>query len=572
MRVEVSFLLLAVWSAFGASGCKPSTEAPDATIAVAAGALDPSESPFRFDDVTLFAGIRDDPAPWPDGSYFLPEIMGAGVALFDADGDGKLDIYQVRLPPPGDPRAAAPNRLYLQRADGGFVDASAGSGADDPGYGQGVAVGDVDGDGNDDLYVANFGADALLIGNGRGGFRQAPAAPSMVDDAWSSSAVFCDYDRDGDLDLYVARYVQLDFAEPCRTSAGIPDYCGPQSYRGEPDRLYRNQGDGRLEDVTEESALRLLHPERGKGLGVVCLDLTGDGRLDFYVANDGEANQLWVNRGDGTFVDEAPMRGVAFNRHGKSEASMGIAVGDVDGNGTIDLLTTHLTQENNTLYLGSGSSLFMDRTVEYGLPESDLLFTGFGCGFFDFDHDGDLDLAVANGGVRRSPTLSRLPEQFWDAYVEVNLMLEHEGVRFTRCDGGSFTDRRELSRGLAFGDLDDDGDIDLVQTNGDNSLRIHRNDSPPAGNHWLIVSALADGRHAIGARLTAVTASGSRLAVVQPGGSYQSSSDARVHFGLGEIDRVEHLIVDWPDGGREQFDCPGVDRRLILRRGEGRIP
>lgn len=400
-------------------------------------------------------------------------------------------------------------------------------------------------------------------------FRATDGPASFDDDAWSSSATFCDYDRDGDLDLYVARYVQLDFSEPCRTSAGIPDYCGPQSYRGESDRLYRNLGAGQFEDVTERAALRLTHPEQGKGLGVVCLDLTGDGWVDFYVANDGEANQLWVNRGDGTFVDEALMRGVAFNRHGKSEASMGLAIGDVDGDRAIDLFTTHLTQENNTLYLAAGDSLFMDRTVEYRLPESDLLSTGFGCGFVDFDHDGDLDLAVANGGVRRSPTLTQLPVKFWDAYTEANLLLEHGGKQFTQRDGGSFTERRELSRGLAFGDLDGDGDIDMVQTNADNSLRIHRNDSPTEGRHWLQVEVLDGVSPAVGARLGVVAQQRSWLSVVQPGFSYQSSSDSLLHFGLGTLDRVEHLRVEWPDGSRERFECPGVDRRLIVRKGQG---
>lgn len=571
MQVKSWSSALAVLCALCAGGCDSST----ATSAAAAGnslrapAAAGTVSPISFKDVTLFVGIHDDGESWPPGSYFLPEIMGAGVALLDANQDGRLDIYQLILPPPGSPGQPAPNRLYLQLADGGYVNASAESGADDPGFGQGVAVGDVNGDGFDDIYLANFGADTLLLGDGEGGFNRAASPASFNDDAWSSSATFCDYDRDGDLDLYVVRYVKLDFRDPCRTSAGTPDYCGPQSYRGESDRLYRNSGDGQFEDVTEQAALRLTHPEEGKGLGVVCLDLTGDGLVDFYVANDGEANQLWVNHGDGSFADEALMRGVAFNRHGKSEASMGIAIGDVDGDQRIDLFTTHLTQENNTLYLASGHSLFMDRTVEYALPESDLLFTGFGCGLVDFDHDGDLDLAVANGGVRRSPTLTQLPLEFWDAYTEINLMLENQGQHFSPRDGGSFTEARELSRGLAFGDIDDDGDIDLVQTNGDNSLRIHRNDSPPAGRHWLIIDARDGARHAIGARVTVSGEEKRWVSVVQPGHSYQSSSDPRAHFGLGHVERLDHLLIEWPDGSRERFESPAVDQHLVVVKGQG---
>jgi len=572
MRVEGWSMIGALLYALCVCGCSSSTVTSvtdDAASAASGGESTPGDSPFVFEDVTRFAGIHHDVGPWPDGTYSLPEIMGAGLALFDANRDGRLDIYQLILPPPGRAAQNAPNRLYLQGPDGGFVDASTGSGADHSGFGQGLAVGDVNDDGREDLFLANFGADALLLGDGDGRFTLSHGPASFADDAWSSAATFCDYDRDGDLDLYVARYVQLDFAEPCRTSAGIPDYCGPQSFRGESDRLYRNQGDGQFEDVTDTASLRLTHPEEAKGLGVVCLDLTGDGFPDFYVANDGEANQLWVNRGDGTFADEALMRGVAFNRHGKSEASMGIAIGDVDGDQTMDLFTTHLTQENNTLYLASGHSLFMDRTVEYALPESDLLYTGFGCGLIDFDNDGDLDLAVANGGVRRPPTLTQLPAVFWDAYTEANLVLEREESRFTQRDGGSFTKGRELSRGLAFGDIDDDGDIDIVQSNGDNSLRIHRNDSPTAGNHWLIIEAFNGNRHAIGARLTVVSEHRSWLSVVQPGFSYQSSSDPRLHFGLGPVDRIDHLRVDWADGSQERFESPGVDRKLVLRKGQG---
>ncbi len=521
-------------------------------------------------EITSEMGLTAETTPWPEGTFFSPEIMGPGVALVDYDGDGDLDLIQLRVPPPGRAGDAAPNRLYRQEENGKFVDVTEQSGLGDPGFSQGVAVGDVDNDGAPDIYFANYGRDGFYRNNGDGTFTEATSAAGFSGESWSSSAAFCDYDRDGHLDLYVVHYLRLDFDTGCRTDTGVEDYCGPGSFQGQADTLYRNNGDGTFSDVTR--AAGITPPQGGrtaKGLGVVCIDLTADGWPDIYVANDAEANQLWVGRGDGTFSDQSVMRGVALNRNGRPEGSMGLAVGDVDRDGYLDLLSTHLTDENNTLYRG-GATLFADRTVESGMTQQDRGSTGFGCGFFDLEHDGDLDLAVVNGDVRIDS--SQAGDAFWSRYAERNLLFRNDGTGVFTDAGevaGTFVSRAEVTRGLAFGDLDADGDLDLVLSHADGSVRIYRNDAPGPGTHWLLVRALTGARDAIGARVTVVAGEQRFLAPVLPNASYQSASDARVHFGLGAIDTVDHIEVVWPDGRMERFAVAGVDRVLVLRQGTG---
>lgn len=516
-------------------------------------------------------GIVDDPDPWPDGTFLFPEITGVGVGLFDADGDDDLDLLRLRVPPPGHPDRAAPNRMYFQE-DGTFRDVTETVGLDDPGFAQGVAVGDVDNDGDPDVYFANYGPDAFWENDG-GVFRDRTSEAGLGDPAWSSAATFCDYDLDGLLDLYVVRYVRLDRRGSCRAPSGIEDYCGPGSFSGHGDVLYRNRGDGTFEDVTARAGIvGAAGGERAKGLGVVCVDLTGDGRPDFYVANDGEANQLWVAAADGTFRDEAVARGVAVNRNAKPEASMGLAIGDVDDDGYLDVLSTHLRDENNTIWAGSAHG-FTDRTLETGMAADDRPWTGFGCVLFDLEHDGDLDLAVVNGAV--SLPGPRVDRPFWDRYSEPNLLFVNDGDgRFEPAPAlaGRFAERRELTRGLASGDLDRDGDLDLVVSNGDGSLRIYRNDAPAADTHWVAVRAVTGSRDALGARV-AVDAGG-RVAVgtVLANASYQSVSEPRAHFGLGATDSIDGIEVTWPDGTRERFAGGAADRVVLVRRGEGSPP
>ena len=522
-----------------------------------------------FTEVTNALGSDELSEIWPDGAYAIHEVIGGGVALFDYDGDGDLDLLQVRFPPPGQLNMPAPNRLFQQQSDGTFRDVSAVAGLADAGYGQGVAIGDVNNDGDLDVYVTNFGPDAFYRNNGDGTFVNATESAGLSNDRWGTSAAFVDYDRDGDLDLYVANYVRFEPDEVCVGYNGAGDYCGPLSFEPELDRLFRNNGDGAFTDITTE--VGITSPARG--LGIVCTDLTNDGRVDLYVANDGEANQLWVQNDDGTFTDEAIIRGVAFNSYGQPEGSMGLTLGDISGDGQVDLFMTHLTGETNTLYLSSEFAIFTDATETSGFKGGDLPFTGFGCGFFDFDHDGDLDLALVNGRVKRGPIPPNpAAGDFWNAYAEPNLLFQNDGSgRFANISSqaGPFAAPAKVSRGLAFGDIDNDGDIDAVVGNIGGPPQIFRNDALKSGNHWLLVRALSGNRDAVGARVTVVAKRRRFVGFVLPAYSYLSSNDPRVHFGLGKVDTIDAIEVVWVDGTRERFHALGADQEITVRQGQG---
>ena len=566
-----------------------------------------TDKPF-FTEVTAALGFTQTETPWQAGTYALPEVIGSGVALFDYDNDGALDVLHIRFPPPGQEAAPAPNRLFRQQTDGTFADVTEAAGIGHEGYGQGVAIGDVDNDGDRDVYVTNYRADAFYRNNGDGTFALQEAGLSS--EAWGTSATFGDYDRDGYLDLYVANYVKFDPEAVCRGKHGAPDYCNPQVFEPAMDRLFRNNGDGTFTDVSEQAGIAAMP---GRGLGVVCLDLTNDGWADFYVANDGEANQLWVNQKDGTFAEEAILYGLAFNAYGQPEGSMGIAVGDVNGDTRPDLFLTHLSGETNTFYTTSTFSVFVDMTEMAGFAGRDLPFTGFGCGFVDFDNDTDLDIALVNGRVKRGAILEEADTgEFWNFYAEPNLLFQNSGQRsavsgqedsnpqsavgnrqqenvpvpknlftdnrlliadsqFTDVSSRAtdFTGRVEVSRGMAFGDIDRDGDIDMVVSGLDNRLRFFRNDAPPPQHHHLSVKAITQNRDAFGAQVTLRTASRALTGYVLSGTSYLSSSEPSVHFGLGNIDVIQAIEVHWQDGSRERFSGTKTNQRVVVYQGEG---
>ncbi len=531
-------------------------------------------------DVTAEVGIRFLHDAGDEGNLSLPEITGSGGGFFDADGDGDLDIYLLQggrpADPPG-PRPEAPgNILYLQGSDGRFTDASAGSGTADTGYGMGLAAADYDGDGRTDLFVTNYGPDRLFRNLGAGRFEDRTGTAGVGGSGWSSSAAFCDYDADGRLDLYVTRYVANDPAKACTQQDGSRDYCSPQVFPGTHDLLYRNLGGGRFEEVSLAAGLRTVH---APGLGVVCSDFDGDGRLDFYVANDGEANQLWLNQGDGAFVDDAFLAGVALNDAGRPEAGMGIALGDLDEDLDLDLFITHVADETNTLYRfddGGMGLTFADRTGPSGLGPPSMAMTGFGVAFVDLDLDGALDLLVANGRVQRKPALpGAAGDAFWSVFAEPNQAFRNTGVDggdalFSDFDGaGDFAAAIEVSRGLAFGDYDEDGDLDVLVANAEGPARLYRNDFDRRGAPLVVTPLDENGRPAFPTRVIATLDDGRDIVRrADPGGSYLATNDPRAFFAIPAGMEATRLVAVWPDGAREEF--PGTDAaRVTLRRGEG---
>lgn len=524
------------------------------------------------------------------GEYYFPEIMGAGAAMLDYDGDGDLDVFMVqgqmlgagktlddaRLPPRT--RLPLKGRLYrndLQiRADGTrslrFTDVTDASKIDARGYGMGVAAGDFNNDGCVDLYVTNFGPNQLFRNNCDGTFTDVSARSGTDDPGWGVSAAFLDYDRDGWLDLYVGNYVRytIDADIKCPGLAGGRDYCPPRTYRAQPDRLYHNQR-GTFVDVTAKA---LVGGEFGPALGVVTADFNADGWIDIYVANDGEANQLWINQRDGTFRNTALLSGAAFNADGKAEAGMGVDAGDFDNDGDEDLFITHLTTETNTLYVNDGSGAFKDQSARSELGPPSLVYTGFGAAWFDFDNDGWLDLLTVNGKVQG---LEGRSKDFFPYDQRKQLFRNLRDGRFEEVTGaaGAVFQRSAVGRGAAFGDVDNDGDTDVVVANANGPVELLINEIG-ARNHWLGARLVGSGntpRDMLGARIAVTRKNGPTLwRRARSDASYASANDPRVLVGLGDSTEAPTVRVTWPDGRAEEWPDMPIDRWTTLREGGGR--
>jgi hypothetical protein len=549
-------LLLALAGAL-AGGCRPQ-RAPAA--------------PPWFADVTEAVGLDFTHDAGATDDFFMPAAIGSGAALFDMDGDGRLDIYLLQ----NGGAKGAPNRLYRQQRDGRFLDVSAGSGLDIRGHSMGVAVGDVNNDGRPDVLVTSYLGVRLFLNDGGGKFHDVTESAGLRNLAWGASAAFFDYDRDGWLDLVVVNYVDYDPTLLATSANGVRDYPAPAAFQGRVTRLFHNRGPGpggkgvRFEDVTVAAGLGRLP---GPGLGVCCYDFDGDGWPDIFVANDGKPNHLWINQRNGTFTEEALVHNVAFNTVGQAEAGMGVALGDVDGDGLMDLFVTHLTEESNRLWKQQPRGLFQDFTVAAGLADPQVRGTGFGTALLDVDHDGRLDLAVVNGRVSRAAAAYPALGPHWGLYAERNRLFANDGAgrfRDVSAANPAFCGTPNVARGLAVGDVDGDGALDLLVTTAGGRARLFRNVAPDRG-HWLLVRAIdaALRRDAYGAEVVLEAGGRRQVRLVTPGGSYLCSSDPRAHFGLGAADRFDSLTVTWPGGDVEQFEGGRADHEVVLHRGKG---
>jgi hypothetical protein len=521
-------------------------------------------------DITGDSGLDFIHEAGAGGNHLLPEIMGGGCALLDADGDGRLDLYLVNSNRSlNDDKAPFRNRLYRQNEDGTFTDATALSGLRDEGFGMGVAVGDIDNDGRADVYVTNYGPDRLYRNVGGGRFEDVTAAAGIDMPGWSCSATFLDFDVDGYLDLFVTQYVVFDADKRC-VGAARPDYCGPLKFPPAHDVLLRGNGDGTFRDVSKAAGVASL---QGAGLGVACEDFDDNGLVDVYVANDAYGNHLWINRGDAAFEDQAVLLGVAYNFHGQAEAGMGVVAADLNRDNLPDLFMTHLVVESNTYYRHLGKDRgFADRTAASGLAASSMVFTGFGVVAFDVELDGDLDLAVANGRVKAGERLAL--DAPWNDYAEPNLFYLSDGAdRFVEAGARTapFTAPIEVSRGLAVGDIDDDGDLDVLITSIQGPARLYRNEAPRKGS-WLRVRAIDPRyrRDAIGAVVVLESTGSVQRRYVNGARGYLSHSDPAAHFGIPDDEDPKRLVVRWPDGRYETFEVPGKNLAIEVRRGEGR--
>ena len=558
-----------------------------ATLSLLAGS---DSDTVLFSDQARAVGIDFVHFNGMSGEKYYCEMVGSGGALFDYDNDGDLDLYIVQgnMLGPGKaltdalfpPRVPLPprDRLYRNdleiRADGSrdlrFTDVTEESGIESTGYGMGVAAADIDNDGWIDLYVTNFGRNQLFRNNGDGSFREA-ALPEGAASRWSVSAAFLDYDRDGWLDLFVGNYVNFSFShtKDCFGSTGRVDYCGPTSYEPVPDQLFRNRGDGTFEDA---SAASQIAREYNGSLGVVTADFNLDGWIDLYVANDQRPNHLWMNQGNGTFRNEALLAGCAFNKDGKAESSMGVDAADFDNDGDEDLFMTHLLNETNTLYRNDGNGWFEDQSSGTQLAPPSVPYTGFGTAFLDYDNDGWLDVLALNGHVSTLEALAKDNDPY-PLHQPNQLFRNLNGERFEDVTHGAgpVFELSEVSRGGAFGDVDNDGDTDLLVANNNGRARLLINQTGQQ-RHWLGLRLMDRRlkRDLLGTRI-AVSLSGGRTLWrrVRTDGSYASSNDPRLLFGLGNEARVLKVRAEWTDGTKEEWRSLPVNQYTVLYRGSG---
>ena len=544
-----------------------------ALIVAAAAAPTPSRSAVEFVDVTASSGIRFTHVNGAFGKRYLPETMGSGVAFLDYDNDGRQDILLVNSTRfPGRPGPRGLPALYHNNGDGTFTDVTRAMGLAVEIYGMGVAVADYDNDGWEDIYITAVGASHLFHNVHGQRFEDVTARAGVGDTGFSASAAFFDYDRDGRVDLFVCHYVDWSPEKDlfCTLDGRNKTYCTPESYRGQSARLYRNRGDGTFEDVTVRAG---LHDPSSKALGVALLDVDDDGWLDLFVANDTQPNKLYRNTGKGTFVDIAPQAGVAFSETGIARAGMGTDAADYDGSGRASLIVGNFSSEMMGLYHNEGSAMFVDEAPATNVGQATFLKLTFGCFFFDYDLDGRLDILGVNGHI--SDDIAAVHTQL--AYAQTPHLFHNLGGR--RFEEVPAKDLHGLAapvvgRGLAYGDIDNDGDLDVIVTVNNGPAKLLRNDGGSHNGHVRVrLVGTQSNRDGIGGRVTLVRSGGSsQWALVKTGSSYCSQSELPVTFGIGSDQSVARVEVAWPSGRKDVVSAPPINRTLTIVEGIGLKP
>ena len=541
--------------------------------------------PVSFEDISGKAGLTS----WrhttgtPEKQFIL-DAPGSGVALLDYDKDGWLDIYLVNgstydalsgksLPP----HAA----LFHNNHDGTFTDVAGKAGVTNDRWGFGVAVGDYDNDGWPDLYVTNFGKNRLYHNNHDGTFTDRAEKAGVQLGGWSTGPTFGDYDGDGRLDLFVPGYIHYKGNQPPTPGTGsvannfcqfrgVKVMCGPRGLNGERDHLFHNNGDGTFTDVSEKAGVS--DPNGYYGLTAVFADLNDDGKLDLVVADDSTPNYLYINKGNGTFEDDSYTSGYALNEDGRETASMGIAIGDYENNGRLDIFNTTFSDDYDVLYRNDGNGNFTDVSHQAGLAEATVPFLGWGDGFLDYDNDGWRDLFVVNGHVY--PIVDQ--NNWGTSYAERPLLLQNlrnNKFELVPAVEGSGLAVVIPARGAAFGDLFNNGKVDVVINNMDSTPTLLRNVNADQ-HHWIelnLIGGVKGPRDAVGAQVYLTAGSLKQRGDVLSGGSFESSNDPRIHFGLGNATRVDRIEIHWPDGIKENVRLPGVDKIFTVEEGKGVI-
>jgi len=525
----------------------------------------------RFTDITASAGITFKHAESAEKRY-LVESMSGGVALFDYDNDGYQDIYFVNCLTVGLARAGGKTKstLYHNNGDGTFADVTDKSGLGDVGWGMGVAIGDYNNDGFDDVYVTCLGGNHLFKNNGNGTFSDVTKAAGVSDGRWSTGAAFVDYDHDGYLDLFVANYVEYDLNhlpefgkdKTCQYK-GIAVQCGPRGMRGSGDSLFHNNRDGTFTDVSKKAGVS--DPNGYFGMGVICSDFDDDGLIDIFVADDSTPNLLYHNNGDGTFKEIGFVSGTALSENGAEQGSMGVTVGDYDHDGRFDIFITNFVDDYDTLYHNDGRNFFTDVSYKTHVAAVSMPLVRWGTKFFDYDNDGWVDLFIACGHVY--PQLEHYRQR---------KLLHHNNRDGTFTEVAAQTGaplmQERAGRGAAFGDLDNDGDIDIVVNDLDGPPQVLRNDGGNANNSILIKTVgVKSNRDGIGARVRVVSGDLTQIDEVRSGGSYISQSDLRLHFGLEKRTKIDLIEIRWPSGVVDKITNANVNKILIVKEGQGVI-